>query len=438
MVRAGRKFKHQQRKTQILLTQPVNQVAHWSVKKIALLAISGSLLFSSFLAIGISELIIRRLYPQNTYNIVKIGALSVFKKSNLIPFELKVNGKSHHIAPTHEFGNDISTNSLGYRGPEFSITKPDNTFRILMLGDSTTFGVGSNDNETFSVQLENLLKDKIAKKVEVINAGFASGLSPDTYYLYLKEKGLKLNPDLVLVNIFLANDITDLYENDWVNKDNQGLPTKIISKERQIDSAGRLVFRQMDWKYRLPIIRNMHLGILTLNLIELKLPKVETFIRWLVDSPDLLEHFQPGEVEKCLYLNECNDNMIHQWQKFDQILTGFKILADQSRVPVIITLMPTPMQTTGRLNELETNLKVSIVIPPDKQPDQNYPQKRIIAPLDQLHLPYFDLLLALRSNLNPETAKTLVYKDDGHFTPKGNLAIAQAYLEYLNQQKLLP
>jgi len=402
----------------------------WSVKKIAIVAIAATLFVSTLLAIGISELIIRKLYPQNTYNIAKTGSVSVFKKSDLIPFELKSNGQSHHIAPTHEFSNDITTNSLGYRGPEFPKEKPTDTMRILMLGDSTTFGIGSNDDQTFAVLLEQQLKDQ-GKKVQVINAGFASGLSPDTYYLYLKEKGLKLQPDIVFINLFLGNDITDLFENDWPKIDSQGLPLRVTSKEREIDSAGRLVFRQMDWKYRIPIIRNMHTGILTFNVIEQKSPKLEKIIRWLVGAPDLLEDIPQTEKDKCLYFNECSERFEQQWQRLDRIFSGLYELATTTSTQVIITLMPAPFQLSARPDREEADNKLSVTIPDGNETNQNYPQKHLIEMLNQHQLQYFDLLQALRENLDPQISNDYVYKDDGHFTPKGNQAISEAYSKYL-------
>ncbi len=404
----------------------------WSAKRIAIIAIISILFISTILALAISELIIRKLYPQNTYNIAKAGVVSVFKKSDLIPFELKANGKSHHIAPTHEFSNDITTNSLGYRGPQFAAEKPPDTLRILMLGDSTTFGIGSNDDQTISVQLENIFKNQ-GRKVEVINAGFASGLSPDTYYPYLKTKGLKLQPDIVFVNLFLGNDITDLFENDWPQVDDLGLPQKVTSKEREIDGQGRLVFRQMDWKYRIPIIRNMHMGILAFNIIEQKSPKLEKLIRALVGAPNLLEDIPQSEKDQCLYLNQCTDRFNAQYQKLDLLLAGFYQLQATSHVPIIIALMPVPFQLSARPDREEMDNKLSVTIPQGEETNHNYPQKRLIELLGKHQLQYFDLLAALRENLDPQISNDYVYKDDGHFTPTGNLAIAQAYEKYLNE-----
>ena len=116
-------------------------------------------------------------------------------------------------------------NSLGMRDSEHSENKEENTFRILMLGDSFTEGQGVGMEKAFPALLEKALKEKIkTKNIEILNAGTFS-YSPLLEYLYLKDRGLKLNPDLVIVN-FDESDISDdlNYESQSI-KDADGLPT---------------------------------------------------------------------------------------------------------------------------------------------------------------------------------------------------------------------
>lgn len=136
----------------------------------------------------------------------------VFQESDIIPWELKPNASDRFVAL--DFDTQVSINSLGLRGAERSFSKGKNVKRILVLGDSMTYGFGVENNETYSAVLENLLnKYDTDQEYEVWNAGFTSGYSPDTFYLYLREKGVNFNPGVVIVGLFVENDIIDLWKN---------------------------------------------------------------------------------------------------------------------------------------------------------------------------------------------------------------------------------
>lgn len=103
----------------------------------------------------------------------------------------------------------VHINSQGLRGREISVQKAPGVYRILCLGDSSTFGWGVNDEETYPAQLEDLLNEELPDKTfEVLNAG-ATAYSSRDYLDYLKKKGLRADPDLVIVGFF-PNDIADL------------------------------------------------------------------------------------------------------------------------------------------------------------------------------------------------------------------------------------
>jgi lysophospholipase L1-like esterase len=111
-------------------------------------------------------------------------------------------------------------------------------YRILVLGDSFAFGWGVEDDETFAALLEDRLAPPPgAGRVEVLNAGVA-GWSADHYALFLKEPGLALDPDLVLV-VPSENDLSDLAAARLTLSD-QGLPVRTASALRMIDRNGRM------------------------------------------------------------------------------------------------------------------------------------------------------------------------------------------------------
>ena len=94
-------------------------------------------------------------------------------------------------------GATVSTNRLGLRSPEIDPKQPGE-FRILSLGESSTFGANVEDAETYSAQLEKLLSANDSQHLyRAINAG-VSGYTSFQSLKYLTSRGLKLQPDLVL------------------------------------------------------------------------------------------------------------------------------------------------------------------------------------------------------------------------------------------------
>ncbi len=110
---------------------------------------------------------------------------------------------------TGEFSYDYRHNSLGFRDVEHEVRKPQNTFRILGLGDSFTYGVGAPFDETILARLERRLNEHTAgsPRIEVIKAGIPR-FWPEPERLLLQYYGLQYRPDLVLV-VFLPNDVLD-------------------------------------------------------------------------------------------------------------------------------------------------------------------------------------------------------------------------------------
>jgi hypothetical protein len=111
-----------------------------------------------------------------------------------------------------EFEAKTRTNRYGLRGPDPIIPKSAGVTRILMLGDSFTFGFPVQDQETFCHLIEEGLRAQ-GHRVEVINGG-VSGYSPTLEYISLRDQFLAFEPDLVV----LWYDFGDLQEDHWFQK----------------------------------------------------------------------------------------------------------------------------------------------------------------------------------------------------------------------------
>ncbi len=125
----------------------------------------------------------------------------------------------HTLKPSHQFSVKnpdsgqrvrVAVNSLGLRGAEPVIPKPRSTFRVLCLGDDSTFAGVTADGETFCAVLQKQLAGRIGSPVEVINAGIPD-YCPLLSYLQFRHELLSLQPDLIVLN-FDMSDVADDYQ----------------------------------------------------------------------------------------------------------------------------------------------------------------------------------------------------------------------------------
>jgi len=108
------------------------------------------------------------------------------------------------------FDFDI-VNSEGFKDFEHTIIKPSNTYRIIALGDSMTFGAAVKINDTWPKQLERKLNSlNFSLRFEVFNFGIPGAGTLEEVQVF-KEKGLKYNPDMVILQ-FYENDFEDSLE----------------------------------------------------------------------------------------------------------------------------------------------------------------------------------------------------------------------------------
>ncbi len=98
----------------------------------------------------------------------------------------------------------VQTNSRGLTGRLIPYEKDAAKLRILLLGDSTPLGIGLKDwDNSYVWLLQQFLERKLNREVEIINASTA-GYTSRQGLDYLREEGMKYQPDIVL--IYLGNN----------------------------------------------------------------------------------------------------------------------------------------------------------------------------------------------------------------------------------------
>lgn len=96
-------------------------------------------------------------------------------------------------------GVKIEINSLGMRGKEYSLQKPQNTFRIVIIGASTEFGPGIENKDLYQTKLENMLNASgDERKYEVLNINQSNSWLP--CLLINGENARAYSPDMIVLS----------------------------------------------------------------------------------------------------------------------------------------------------------------------------------------------------------------------------------------------
>jgi hypothetical protein len=108
-----------------------------------------------------------------------------------------------HFQGTYQ-GVTISTNAMGLRDREIEPRK-EGELRILLLGDSITFGYGVPIEQTYGRRLESILTAQVDRPVITVNGGMG-GFNTVQEHDFLEKHATEIDPDVVTV-LYLANDI---------------------------------------------------------------------------------------------------------------------------------------------------------------------------------------------------------------------------------------
>lgn len=97
-------------------------------------------------------------------------------------------------------------NQSGWRDVDHTVENPDNNLRIVVVGDSNTFGYAVEFEDLYTRVLERKLNE-MGYRAEVISFGYG-GWGTDHALEVLTHEGLSYQPDLVLIQ-YCGNDVED-------------------------------------------------------------------------------------------------------------------------------------------------------------------------------------------------------------------------------------
>ena len=233
----------------------------------------------------------------------------------------KNNGISSNreaVYETPEYKFTVNTNSKGFRGKDYSVDKPENSLRILAIGDSFTYGWGVDIEYTWPFLLEKKLSGQYKdKRVEVINLG-VGGAVPSEYSEIAEEYILLYKPDFVIVGFVEGNDFAQITTSVEKGK-------KVISSETTVrrqklldelaDSNNILDKRIRINNFIRSVFPNIHKLISKRNTIEIRLSFIEKMRKYILQlddedidelnrrmNPDVRKLFMAGGLNPYLFI----------------------------------------------------------------------------------------------------------------------------------------
>ncbi|MGV3588512.1 MAG: GDSL-type esterase/lipase family protein [Adhaeribacter sp.] len=337
---------------------------------------------------------------------------------------------------TPEFNVTAHINSLGFRDREYSLDK-ENKFRVIVIGDSFTFGWGVDIQDTWVKLLEKKFR-KENPEIEIFNLG-RSGGSPETYEAIAAQAVPVLQPDLVMIALLQGNDLQQL------------LPT--TESETTATPAPKLNLR------RLLNIATANAYPNILRLLAATTLQTEVKPVWQEQAAFITQHFTPAEktrfknldaTAKQLFLNgELNPDLVYSLlkdpeiylhlqnirsagvqqaqQKLAQHLNNIRKISTQHDARLLTLTVPNKYYLCEKAMREHTALGATVdtsII------SSNIPDSLAAAVTKAVGIPFYSATAALQNHC---PTQKLYYTYDSHFTPLGNKLFAEAIFAELKE-----
>lgn len=359
-----------------------------------------------FVSFGVSllliELMVRIFFPQ------RIETPQNFYSSDpLLGWKLKPYLRQSFSSP--DFLIELIVNGKGFRAPEHNYEKPQDTFRIVGIGDSMLFGFGVNYEDTVLFSLERLLYDNnpSAERIEAINLGIP-GYNINQYYKILKTEGYRYRPDLVIM-FFYQNDWRQDDNYDYAGVDKKGFRGLLVTSDNHFSFKS---IRSFLFPLRSFLKNHSQAYMLARDRIKGLLMKIR-----LMDIPAVAHYKKDKDFAKRFFhtldlMNEMN-----------------AFCRNQLACPFLVCIIPEKMQVRmAFLNMLISAYKIDA-----DAYDWLQPQLVLTKFCLTHNIHYLDLTDTFKK---AEQKKPMYFNIDCHWNKEGHLLAAQIIYEFIKENKM--
>ncbi|MBI4342462.1 MAG: hypothetical protein HY599_03735 [Candidatus Omnitrophica bacterium] len=277
---------------------------------------------------------------------------------------------------------------------------------VVSIGDSYSYGTVPHAFHFTTVAEQEI------PGVEIYNMGYPQ-IGPSDYLYLLEHEALPLDPDLVVVNLFLGNDVTD----------GPGMP---MGPPRWYDADSYMV--AVVWR-RWQIMRRARLAHRAEVTADPNLTRGELAVvyPWLADPFLEKPSFSREvflEIEARNARGICTPDAGHE--RFFQTLADMERVAERAHVPLALVLIPEEFQVEDDLWEEITRKSVGPRL------DRDRPQRMVVEWMERRGGAVLDLLPILRA-VPPlkDGRRHLYHLQDSHFNARGNEVAGRAIARFV-------
>lgn len=306
-------------------------------------------------------------------------------------------GKSHTIV----------TDEVGFCNPP-GIYKKHSSFDIITIGDSFTWCVAVDPNQTWTAKVANLTR------LSSYNLG-KTGVGLYEYLQILKTYGLKKQPRFVILAVYGGNDLRDAYKYD-IHKANVTPNTP-----KEDNKLTHVVQYIAEKSYVASLIQSLFLADFIVPSNKLRRRDVE--FRYRLLSQDSEVHFNEENTDKdeVIFAKKLSTNQV-SLRLFDHALKEFVLLADSHNfVPIVVYIPSAHVAYKKHVVFNSPEIKDALF-----KLDQS--QRKYFAEMaNKLGYVYNDLTPSLQSSIKLHGLDRLLYlRRNLHLTALGHLEAAKA------------
>jgi len=305
-----------------------------------------------------------------------------------------------------EFTTQVRVNQLGIRGPEIGPSRPG-VRRVLVLGDSFTFGMGVEEQDAFPAQIAAELGRRGVHS-EGINAGIGGYGVPDEVR-WFEQYGREIHPDVLVLGIFTGNDLQDAAPDR---------PPAFVSHGELLDKAELSRSSVFHWLYQ-------HSQLFALVKYSLPAPIDRTIRRTLhMPEPSAIRGLRE---EMALYDPRNRARAERGGVASEAAIRRLLAMAETDHAVVVALLLPSKLQA----DDAEWNGALRQLGLAPSQADRMLPNEIFSGVLARCGVPALDLTPTLSEALRH--GEVDFFTRDQHYTVAGNRRIAREAARFLRR-----